>query len=110
MSTEKFRSMILAKAASNVKHIVLPEGTVPRMIEAAKMVTTDKTAKVTLLGDVDKITSGLKAIGAPIEKIGIIEKRIESRTRLSSSIALATRENAVSPRCSITAARACIWN
>ncbi|MBN2843143.1 MAG: phosphate acetyltransferase [Sedimentisphaerales bacterium] len=79
MSTEKFRSMILAKAASNVKHIVLPEGSDPRMIEAAKIVTQDKVAKVTLLGDVDKISSGLKAIGAPLDQIAIIDPKKSER-------------------------------
>ncbi len=73
MPTEKFRSMILEKAASNVKHIVLPEGTDPRMIEAAKIVTEAKVAKITLLGNVEKITSGLKAIDAPLEDITVTD-------------------------------------
>ena len=73
MPTEKFRSMILEKAASDVKHIVLPEGEDPRMIEAAKTVTEGKFAKITLLGNVDKITNGLKAIEAPIDEMEIID-------------------------------------
>lgn len=75
MSTEKFRSMILEKAASNVRHIVLPEGTDSRMIEAAKIVTESKVAKITLLGDVQQISSGLKAIGAPLSEINIIDPK-----------------------------------
>ncbi len=72
MSTEKFRSMILEKAASNVKHIVLPEGSDPRMIEAAKVAIETKIAKISILGDIDKISSDLKAAGANPEDFAII--------------------------------------
>ena len=58
MATEKFRRFILEKAAANIKHIVLPEGDDPRMLEAAKTVVENNIANITLLGDVAKITGG----------------------------------------------------
>ena len=73
MSTEKFRSIILEKAASNVKHIVLPEGSDSRMIEAAKVAVETKIAKITILGDIDKISSDLKAAGANPDDFSIID-------------------------------------
>ena len=73
MSTEKFRSIILEKAASNVKHIVLPEGSDSRMIEAAKVAVESKIAKISILGDIDKISSDLKAAGANPEDFTIID-------------------------------------
>ena len=42
-----------AKAAN--KHIVLPEGTEPRTIAAASIITKEKIARITLLGDIDQI-------------------------------------------------------
>jgi phosphate acetyltransferase len=64
---------ILKKAASNVKHIVLPEGDDPRMITAAKIATEMKIAKITMLGNADKIKTNLKSAGANLDEIKVID-------------------------------------
>ena len=42
---------IRAKAMSNVKQIVLAEGSEPRTVQAARSITDLKIARVTLLGE-----------------------------------------------------------
>ena len=46
---------ILAKAKAQKMHIVLPEGTEPRTIEGATIITKEGIAKVTLIGDPEEI-------------------------------------------------------
>ena len=51
---------IKAKAKSDVKHIVLPEGEEIRNVQAAVMIRDQGLAKLTLLGNPDKVTVELK--------------------------------------------------
>ena len=46
---------IKAKAKSNVMHIVLPEGDEPRTVKAAFIIVEQGLAKLTLLGNPEKI-------------------------------------------------------
>ena len=46
---------IKAKAKSNVMHIVLPEGDEPRTVKAASIIVEQGLAKLTLLGNPEKI-------------------------------------------------------
>lgn len=46
---------IKEKAKADVKHILLPEGSEERTVQAARIITDEKTAKVTLLGDEEEI-------------------------------------------------------
>ena len=46
---------IKAKAKADVKHIVLPEGSEERTVQAARLITDQGIAKVTLIGDPDEI-------------------------------------------------------
>ena len=46
---------IKAKAKSKVMHIVLPEGTEPRTVQATRKITDQGIAKVTLLGNPDEV-------------------------------------------------------
>ena len=50
---------IMAKAASDVKRIVLPEGDEPRTLAAAKIIVEKGYAALTMLGDRDAIVAGL---------------------------------------------------
>jgi phosphate acetyltransferase len=66
METNKdFSEQILEKAASLFKHIVLPEGSDERTIEAAKKIVSRKMAKLTILGDEKQISIALKNMGTP---------------------------------------------
>ena len=46
---------IKEKAKAYVKHILLPEGSEERTVQAARIITDEKIAKVTLLGDEEEI-------------------------------------------------------
>ena len=46
---------IKEKAKADVKHILLPEGSEERTVQAARIITDEKIAKVTLLGDEGEI-------------------------------------------------------
>ena len=62
---------IKAKAQSNLKHIVLPEGDEPRTVAAAVKIQEQGLAKLTLLGNPEKIKE--VAAGASLEGINIID-------------------------------------
>ena len=58
---------IKAKAKSNVKHIVLPEGEETRNAQAAAKIITQGLAKLTLLGNPEKVkaaANGMSLEGA----------------------------------------------
>ena len=46
---------IKEKAKADLKHILLPEGSEERTVQAARIITDEKIAKVTLLGDEEEI-------------------------------------------------------
>ena len=46
---------IKAKAKADVKHIVLPEGSEERTVQAARLITDQGIAKVTLIGKSEDI-------------------------------------------------------
>ena len=62
---------IKAKAKSDVKHIVLPEGEEVRNVQAAVMIRDQGLAKLTLLGNPDKVKE--VAAGANLDGIEIID-------------------------------------
>ena len=62
---------IKAKAKADVKHIVLPEGDEPRTVKAASIIAEQGLAKLTLLGNPEKIKE--VAAGASLEGIEIID-------------------------------------
>ncbi|MCQ2437396.1 MAG: phosphate acetyltransferase, partial [Clostridia bacterium] len=62
---------IKAKAKSDVKHIVLPEGDEPRTAQAAAIIAKEGLAKLTLLGDPEKVKAA--ANGADLTGIEIID-------------------------------------
>lgn len=64
---------IKAKAKSSVKHIVLPEGTEPRTVQASAKILADGVAKVTLLGSKAEIEKVAKETGANLAGVGIID-------------------------------------
>lgn len=64
-----FLTTILAKAASNLKTIVLPEGHDPRTLQAAQVIVEKKIANLIILGDPDEMAPKL----GPELKSGRIE-------------------------------------
>ncbi|MBR1797658.1 MAG: phosphate acetyltransferase [Clostridiales bacterium] len=69
----KLIEKIKAKAASDVKRIVLPEGDEKRTVEAASILKREGLAQPVLLGDPDKVNGVASEIGVSIEGIEIID-------------------------------------
>jgi len=64
--------VIKAKAKSNVKHIVLPEGEETRNIQAAAKIAAEGLAKLTLLGDPAKVAEVAATTGTCIDGLTIV--------------------------------------
>jgi phosphate acetyltransferase len=71
MILEKIR----ARAAANLQHIVLPEGEDPRTVAAAEMCARDKIARITLVGDEEKIRDAARNSNANLNGVEIIDHR-----------------------------------
>ena len=63
---------IKAKAMSDVKHIVLPEGEETRNIQAAAQIAEAGLAKITMLGDPAKVAEVAATTGTDLSKVEII--------------------------------------
>jgi phosphate acetyltransferase len=71
MILEKIR----ARAAADLQHIVLPEGEDARTVQAAEMCVRDRLAKITLIGDEEKIRQAATAANANLNGVEIIDHR-----------------------------------
>lgn len=71
MILEKIR----AKAATDIQHIVLPEGEDPRTVKAAEICVREKIAKITLIGNDEKIRETASVNGANLAGIELIDHR-----------------------------------
>ena len=68
---------IKAKAKSDVKHIVLPEGEEARNAQAAAIIAKEGLAKLTLLGNPEKVRQA--ANGASLDGIEIIDPAVSDK-------------------------------
>jgi len=66
-------SRIKDKAKEKKRRVVLPEGTEPRMIRAAKKILSEGIASVTLLGDQQEIEKLAKEHGLSLGKVEVID-------------------------------------
>jgi len=71
MVLEKIR----ARAASDIQHIVLPEGEDIRTIQAAEMCVRDKIARITIIGDEQKIRDAAQSANANLNGVEIVDHR-----------------------------------
>ena len=71
MILEKIR----AKASSNLQHIVLPEGEDPRIVQAAEMCVRDKIAKITIIGNEEKIREAARDVSVNLNGVEILDHR-----------------------------------
>jgi phosphate acetyltransferase len=80
--TKDNQLMILQKirqrAAENLQHIILPEGEDSRTVQAAEMCVKDKIAKVTVLGNEEKIRESAAQTGANLNGVEILDHRKSS--------------------------------
>ena len=63
ITPKMFKYNLTQKAKSETKHIVLPEGTDPRIQQAAVQLHAANVVKLTLLGDPQLVSTGLKSFG-----------------------------------------------
>ena len=66
---------IRQRAAADIQHIVLPEGEDPRTVEAAAVCARDGIAKITIVGDEEKIRASATETGANLNGVSILDHR-----------------------------------
>lgn len=71
---------IKQKAKSNLMHIVLPEGSEPRTVQASRKIVDEGIAKVTLLGDPDEIKKVANETGTDLTGVAIIDPKASDKT------------------------------
>ena len=69
---------IRSRAAADLQHIALPEGEDARTLHAAEMCTRDGVAKISILGDEEKIRSLASDEGVNLNGVEIIDHRKSS--------------------------------
>ena len=72
---------IFAQAKSNVKHIVLPEGEETRNIQAAARIVKEGIARLTLLGDPEKVKAVAAQTGTCLEGLDIVDPKTSEKTQ-----------------------------
>ena len=66
---------IRQRAASRLQHIVLPEGNDPRTVVAAAQCTSQRIARITLLGEENVIRNAARENGVDLGGVEIIDHR-----------------------------------
>ena len=66
---------IRERAAADLQHIILPEGDDPRTIEAAAICARDNIAKITVLGNEEKLRELASQTGANLNGVDILDHR-----------------------------------
>ncbi len=69
-----FAETMIAKAVAAHKRLVLPEGTEPRTLQAARKIVDQKIASsVTLVGNVEQVKAAASAIGVDVSDMQIVD-------------------------------------
>lgn len=71
MILEKIR----ARASENLQHIILPEGEDARTVKAAAVCVRDKIAKITIIGNEEKVRELARETGANLNGVEILDHR-----------------------------------
>src|SRR3954467_11653687 len=66
---------IRRRAAADIQHIILPEGDDARTIEAAAICARDRLAKITVIGNDEKVRAIAAETGANLNGVDIIDHR-----------------------------------
>jgi phosphate acetyltransferase len=75
---------IRRRAAADLQHIILPEGEDPRTVQAAEACVRDKIAKITIIGDEERVRSVASEAGANLNGVEVIDhKRSSDLARLA---------------------------
>ena len=73
MTPARFEYLLISKAQSDPRHIVLPEGTDARILRAAEILTLREVAKLTLLGEEAAVRRRISELGLQLDGIPIID-------------------------------------
>ena len=84
-SQAMFRAGLLLKASKAKKRIVLPEGSEPRTVQAAKLVIDRKIAVPVLIGKKDEILAVAKEQGVQLPSAELAEKYVPTLVELRKS-------------------------
>ncbi|MGB5455004.1 MAG: phosphate acetyltransferase [Gammaproteobacteria bacterium] len=68
-----FEYELVQRARTNPQHIVLPEGSEERILRAAEILTLRGVARLTLLGDADKIQQKIQALSLQLDGVNIVD-------------------------------------
>jgi phosphate acetyltransferase len=68
-----FEYNLIEKAKASRQHIVLPEGTSDRVLQAAEIIQRRGVVEITLLGDPEKITAQASALGVALNGTNIVD-------------------------------------
>ncbi len=66
---------IRQRAAADPQHIVLPEGEDPRTVVAASIATRERIARVTVLGNEEKVRAAARDAGADLGGVAVLDHR-----------------------------------
>ncbi|MDD3337027.1 MAG: phosphate acetyltransferase [Eubacteriales bacterium] len=83
---------IKAKAKANRKHIVLPEGTEPRTVQASAKIEAEGIATVTLLGNPDEVKKVAAQTNTDLSKVEIIDPMTSDKTETYSNLLFELRK------------------
>ncbi|XPV76881.1 MAG: phosphate acetyltransferase [Desulfovibrio sp.] len=72
MTPKMFEYRLIEKAAADRKHIVLPEGTSQRVLQAADILLRRRVVDITLLGDEQKVRTRISQLGLSLDRAQII--------------------------------------
>lgn len=68
-----FEYELIRKARMQRQHIVLPEGTEPRILLASEILIARDVAKITLLGDPEEVRTKIDEMGLHLDEVNIID-------------------------------------
>ena len=83
---------IKAKAKSSVKHIVLPEGSEPRTVQASAKIVAQGIARVTLLGNLEEIRKVAAETGTDLAGVEIIDPAAGEKSAAYSAMLFELRK------------------
>src|SRR4030095_1269899 len=66
---------IRERAAADIQHIILPEGEDIRTVQAAEMCACDRVAKITVIGNEEKVRVLASEAGANLNGVEILDHR-----------------------------------
>ncbi len=68
-------NQIRNRAAADLQHIILPEGEDPRTLVAAEKLVRDRIARITVLGDEEKVRAAAREANANLNGVELIDHR-----------------------------------